>query len=146
MPINDPAVKAAKPAAKPWKLFDEKGLFLLIQPHGSKLWRIKYRFADKDQLLGLGSYPEVSLKQAREKRQKIREQVWRPVSTPAPRGKPPRPPWQVKGVLKPWRASGISSSPPAGRPNTPAGCGVAWKRICCHGWASAQFGNSKRLN
>ena len=75
MPLNDAAVKAAKPAAKPWKLFDEKGLFLLIQPHGSKLWRIKYRFADKDQLLGLGSYPEVSLKQAREKRQKIREQV-----------------------------------------------------------------------
>lgn len=75
MLLNDAAVKAAKPAAKPWKLFDEKGLFLLIQPHGSKLWRIKYRFADKDQLLGLGSYPEVSLKQAREKRQKIREQV-----------------------------------------------------------------------
>lgn len=75
MPLNDAAIKAAKPADKPRKLFDEKGLFLLIQPHGSKLWRVKYRFAGKDQLLGLGPYPEVSLKQARAERQKIREQV-----------------------------------------------------------------------
>jgi integrase len=75
MPLNDSSVKAAKPSAKPRKLFDEKRLFLLVAPNGSKLWRIKYRFAGKDQLLSLGAYPEVSLKQAREKRQKIREQV-----------------------------------------------------------------------
>lgn len=75
MPLNDSAIKAAQPADKPKKLFDEKGLFLLVNPNGAKLWRIKYRFASKDQLLGLGSYPEVSLKQAREGRQKIREQV-----------------------------------------------------------------------
>ncbi len=37
MPVNDAAVKATKPSAKPWKLFDEKSLFLLIQPHGSRL-------------------------------------------------------------------------------------------------------------
>lgn len=75
MPLNDAAIKAAKPADKPKKLFDEKGLFLLVKPTGAKLWRVKYRFAGKEQLLGLGAYPEVSLKQAREKRQKIREQV-----------------------------------------------------------------------
>jgi hypothetical protein len=75
MPLNDSAIKAAKPADKPRKLFDEKGLFLLVNPDGSKLWRMQYRFAGKDQLLGLGSYPDVSLKAAREGRQKIREQV-----------------------------------------------------------------------
>lgn len=57
------------------KAFRRKGLFLLIKPNGAKLWRVKYWFAGKDQLLGLGSYPEISLKQAREGRQKIREQV-----------------------------------------------------------------------
>lgn len=75
MPLNDPAIKAAKPADKPKKLFDEKGLFLLVKPTGAKLWRVKYRFGGREQLLSLGAYPETTLKQAREKRQKIREQV-----------------------------------------------------------------------
>ena len=56
MPLNDAAIKAAKPADKPKKLFDEKGLFLLVKPTGAKLWRVKYRFAGKEQLLGLGAY------------------------------------------------------------------------------------------
>jgi len=42
-PLTDTAVRAAKPEAKPRKLADEKGLFLLIQPNGGKLWRLKYR-------------------------------------------------------------------------------------------------------
>lgn len=75
MPLNDSAIKAAKPADKPKKLFDERGLFLLLNPNGAKLWRVKYRFAGKDQLLGLGRYPEITLKQAREHRDEIRKQV-----------------------------------------------------------------------
>ena len=71
MPPSNSAVDAAKPGDKSWKLFDGKGLFPLVNPNGSKLWR---RFAGKDQLLGLGSYPDVSL-QARGGRQKIREQA-----------------------------------------------------------------------
>ena len=75
MPLNDSAIKAAKPGDKPKKLADEKGLFLLLKPGGAKLWRVKYRFAGKEQLLSLGAYPEISLKQARERRDDIRRQA-----------------------------------------------------------------------
>lgn len=48
MPLNDIAIRAAKPGPKPIKLSDEKGLFLLVQPSGGKLWRLKYRIAGKE--------------------------------------------------------------------------------------------------
>lgn len=57
----------------PYKLGDEKGLYLLVQASGSKLWRLDYRFDDKRKTLALGSYPEVSLAQAREKRDNARK-------------------------------------------------------------------------
>ncbi len=60
--------KNAKPKDKPYKLADEKGLFLLVNPNGSKYFRLKYRIDGKEKLLALGVYPETSLKQAREKR------------------------------------------------------------------------------
>ena len=44
MPLTDQAIKAAKPAAKPYKLSDSEGLYLLVTPSGSKLWRLKYRW------------------------------------------------------------------------------------------------------
>jgi len=75
MPLNVPAIRAAKGGEKPYKLFDDKGLFLLVTPQGSKLWRVKYRFAHKDQLLSLGAYPAVTLKQARAGRDEVRRQV-----------------------------------------------------------------------
>ena len=53
MPLNDLTIRNTKPAEKPFKLSDERGLFLLINPSGSKLWRFKYRFAGKEQLLAL---------------------------------------------------------------------------------------------
>jgi integrase len=68
MPLTDVQIRKTKPVAKPFKKFDEEGLFLLINPSGSKLWRLKYRFDGKEKLLALGSYPEVSLKEARDKR------------------------------------------------------------------------------
>jgi integrase len=71
--LTDPEVKNAKPGAKPIKLFDGEGLFLLIQPKGGKLWRLKYRFGGKEKLLALGTYPEVKLKDARERRLAARE-------------------------------------------------------------------------
>ena len=67
MPLNDIAIRAAKPGPKPVKLSDEKGLFLLVQPSGGKLWRLKYRIAGKEKKLGLGRYPDVALKEARER-------------------------------------------------------------------------------
>jgi len=54
---------------------DDKGLFLLVKANGAKLWRVRYRFAGREQMLALGAYPGVSLKEARAKRDEIRRQV-----------------------------------------------------------------------
>ena len=72
MPLTDTAIRTAKPAEKPYKLADEKGLFLLLNPNGSKWWRLKFRVDGKEKLLSLGTYPEISLKKAREERDKAR--------------------------------------------------------------------------
>ena len=66
--LNDTRVRNAKPAERPIKLSDSGGLHLLIQPHGSKLWRLAYRFGGKQKTLAIGVYPTVTLKHAREKR------------------------------------------------------------------------------
>jgi integrase len=75
MPLTNLAIQRVKPADRPQKLFDEKGLFLLVAPRGSKLWRFKYRFAGKEKLLSLGSYPEVSLASARARRDDLRKLI-----------------------------------------------------------------------
>ena len=75
MPLTDTAIKNAKPSAKPQKLFDARGLFLFVAPNGGKWWRLKYRFGGKEKLLSLGTYPDVSLKYARDKRDALRKQV-----------------------------------------------------------------------
>ena len=66
MPLTDTAIKKAKPGAKPVKLSDGKGMYLLLSPTGSKLWRWKYRVLGKEKVMALGAYPDVSLAQARE--------------------------------------------------------------------------------
>ncbi len=73
MPLTDTAIRKAKPDTKQKKLFDEKGLFLLISPKGGKWWRLKYRFDGKEKLLSLGVYPDISLKEARERRDEARK-------------------------------------------------------------------------
>ncbi len=75
MPLTDTAIRNAKPGEKPAKLFDERGLFLLVTPSGGKWWRFKYRFDGKEKLLSLGVYPDVGLKDARERRDEARKQV-----------------------------------------------------------------------
>ncbi len=67
MPLSDVTIRAAKPGPKPVKLSDERGLFLLVQPSGGKLWRLKYRIAGREKKLSLGRYPDVALKEARER-------------------------------------------------------------------------------
>ncbi|WP_291447866.1 integrase arm-type DNA-binding domain-containing protein [Desulfovibrio sp.] len=66
MPLTDTAVRGVKPADKPQKLFDGNGLFLYVAPSGTKSWRLKYRFQGREKLLTLGTYPQLSLKEARE--------------------------------------------------------------------------------
>jgi hypothetical protein len=73
MALTDTKIRNIKPRDKPYKLADEKGLFLLIKPNGGKYWRFKYRFLDKEKLLAIGVYPDVSLADAREKRDQARK-------------------------------------------------------------------------
>lgn len=75
MALTDTRIKGVKSADKPLKLFDGGGLFLLVTPSGGKWWRLKYRFGGKEKLLSLGTYPEVGLKEAREKRDEARKQL-----------------------------------------------------------------------
>lgn len=73
--LTDTRVKTAKAQEKLYKLPDERGLHLSVYPNGSKLWQMRYRFAGKEKTASLGKYPEVSLAQAREKRDQMRKQV-----------------------------------------------------------------------
>ncbi len=71
--LSDAKARNAKPKAKPYKLADGEGLFLLVLPSGGKYWRLKYFFAGKEKLLALGVYPEISLADARERRAQARK-------------------------------------------------------------------------
>lgn len=70
--LTETAVRAARATEKPYKRYDEKGMFLFVTTTGARLWRLKYRIAGKEKLLALGAYPDVSLKRAREKRDEAR--------------------------------------------------------------------------
>lgn len=75
MSLTDIIVKNTKPRDKKYKLSDEKGLYLLVHPNGSKYWQMKFRFDGKEKILSFGVYPEVTLKEAREKRDASRKQI-----------------------------------------------------------------------
>jgi integrase len=75
MPLSDVACRSFKPLKKPYKKSDSHGLYLLIMPSGSKLWRYKYRYGGKEKSLALGQYPLISLSEAREARDKARKQL-----------------------------------------------------------------------
>lgn len=73
MKLTDTAVRKAKPKAKPYKMADGGGLFLLVKPDSAKYWRLAYRFAGKQKTLALGVYPDVSISLARERREEARK-------------------------------------------------------------------------
>jgi hypothetical protein len=75
MPLAATTVKKAKAKDKPYKLSDEKGMYLLINPKGAKYWRLKYRYGGKEKTLALGVYPDVSLSDARDKRDAARKLI-----------------------------------------------------------------------
>jgi integrase len=83
MPLSDIKVKSLKAGIKPdgsitsksYRVTDERGLYLEVTPKGGKRWRFKYRFGGKEKLLSLGIYPDVSLKEARNRRDDHRKQV-----------------------------------------------------------------------
>ncbi len=73
MALTAMQVKSAKEMDKPQKLSDGGGLYLLVQPNGAKYWRLDYRFAGKRKTLAVGVYPDVSLSEARERREAARK-------------------------------------------------------------------------
>ncbi len=75
MPLTNLKAQHAKGDIRPYKLFDSGGLFLHVQPNGRKYWRLKYRFNRKEKLMALGTYPEVSLADARRARDQAKEQL-----------------------------------------------------------------------
>jgi len=73
MPLSEFAARQAKPADRAYKLADSGGLYLHVQPGGSKLWRLKYRFNKKERLLAFGPYPLVTIAEARQKRDEAKK-------------------------------------------------------------------------
>jgi integrase len=73
MPLNDPTIRNAKADTKQRKIYDSGGLYLLVTPNGGKWWRFKYRLGGKEKLLSLGTYPQVSLRDARDERDKTKK-------------------------------------------------------------------------
>lgn len=89
MPLTDIQAKTAKGREVDYKLTDGKGLYLLVTTSGGKLWRLDYQFDGKRKTLALGSYPEISLARAREKRDQARTQIAEGID-----------PGQVKAAIK----------------------------------------------
>lgn len=73
MSLNDTKIRSLKPSEKSFKVSDSHGLYLLVNPGGSRLWYLKYRINGKESRLGLGAYPDVSLSSARQQRDGIRK-------------------------------------------------------------------------
>lgn len=74
-PLTDSAIRRLKPPEKALKLFDGGGLYLLVQPNGARLWRMKYRVDGREKLLSFGQYPDVPLRSARERRDEARRLI-----------------------------------------------------------------------
>ncbi len=73
MPLTNTKIRTIKPSTTPLKLSDEKGLYLLVTPTGGKWWRLDYRFSGKRKTLSMGVYPDVSLRDARDRRDTARK-------------------------------------------------------------------------
>lgn len=72
-PLTEIQIRKAKPQESEYKIFDGNGLFLTVTPSGGKLWRLKYRFEGKEKLLAVGAYPEISLIDARQRREEAKK-------------------------------------------------------------------------
>jgi len=75
--LSEAKIRAIRPSGKIQKLYDERGLYLFVSPKGSRYWRFDYRYGGKRKTLSLGVYPEVSLKEARQRRDEAREALRR---------------------------------------------------------------------
>ena len=111
MPLTDTAVKNAKAGLKAVKMYDAGGLLLLVAPTGGKLWRFKYRFGGTEKMLAFGKYPQISLKEARDRREDARKLLANgvdPSETKRHRNPPKRN--ERRTVSRRWRGSGFPST------------------------------------
>jgi hypothetical protein len=72
MALTDTHIRNAKPKAKPYKISDGGGMYLLVTPDGARYWRLNYRFSGKRRTLALGVYPTTALSSARSRREEAR--------------------------------------------------------------------------
>ena len=85
MPLTDKAIKALKPGPKTLKVADGSGLFLQVNPNGSKWWRFRFFFGGAEKMISLGTYPRAGLALAREKRDDARRLLARGINPSAQR-------------------------------------------------------------
>jgi hypothetical protein len=88
MKLTDTKVKKLKPAEKPRRYTDGGGMYLEVRANGSKLWRYAYRYDGRRKLLALGSYPDVSLSEARRRHQETRKQLAQGSTPPQRKSRP----------------------------------------------------------
>ncbi|HEY8053218.1 MAG TPA: Arm DNA-binding domain-containing protein [Steroidobacteraceae bacterium] len=101
--LSEAKIRSAKARERAYKLYDERGLFLLVTPTGGRLWRLRYQIGKLEKLISLGAYPDVPLKRAREKRDEARRRVADEIDPSADR-KAKRAAMQVsfEGVAQEW--------------------------------------------
>lgn len=75
MPLTDQKIRSLKPKMRSYKCADERGLYVEVTPTGGKWWRFKYRFAGKEKRISVGTYPDISLKDARARRESARKEL-----------------------------------------------------------------------
>ncbi|MGA2191495.1 MAG: Arm DNA-binding domain-containing protein, partial [Steroidobacteraceae bacterium] len=83
--LTNAVISGSKPREKPFKLADGGGLYLLVTPAGSRWWRLRFRVRGKEQMLSLGIFPDVSLKEARERRDQARRDLAKGIDPSAKR-------------------------------------------------------------
>ncbi len=105
MSLNDSKIRNLKPSSKPVKLSDSHGLYLLINPGGSRICYLKYRFNRKESRVSLGEYPLVSLAEARQQRDILRKQLVQNIN-PVQQRIAEKPQLHRKNVLNSWRSAG----------------------------------------
>ncbi|TSE32103.1 tyrosine-type recombinase/integrase [Tepidimonas charontis] len=113
--LTDAAIRALRPTQRPYKASDAHGLYVLVTPGGSKLWRFKYRHGGRERLLALGAYPAVTLREARELRDEARRMLARGLDPCAERQAAKRRALEAEGstfaaVAEEWRKKQLSKT------------------------------------
>lgn len=142
MSLNDSKIRKLKPYSRPVKLSDSHGLYLLVNPGGSRIWYLKYRFNGKESRVSLGAYPLVSLAEARQQRDGIRKLLAQNIN-PAQQRMAEKAACSLKSALKRWRWPGTKPTK-NGRLIMPPVFSPVWKTISSRRLVICPLPNLKR--